>query len=84
MNNKTLNFCQISLARDIPIILQNYKSLKNFYKDIKINIICPKSELNIFRRNLNFNEFISNFLLQLVQLIIIISYIADSQKNNLF
>ena len=57
-NNKTLNFCQVSLARDIPIILQNYKSLKNFYKNIKINIICPKSELNIFKQNLNFDEFI--------------------------
>ena len=57
MDNKTLNFCQVSLSRDIPIILQNYQSLKTFYKNIQINIICPKSELNIFKKNLNFDEF---------------------------
>jgi hypothetical protein len=57
MNNVTLNFCQVSLARDIPIIQQNYKSLKKFYKYININIICPKSELEIFKKNLKFDEF---------------------------
>ena len=56
MNNETLNFCQVSLARDIPIIQQNYKSLKNFYKNIQINIICPKSEIDTFKKNLNFDE----------------------------
>ena len=58
MNSKKLSFCQVSLARDIPIIKQNYESLKEFYKDIEINVICPKSELDIFKKNLNFKEFV--------------------------
>ena len=58
MNSKKLSFCQVSLARDIPIIKQNYVSLKEFYKDIEINVICPKSELDIFKKHLNFKEFI--------------------------
>ena len=57
MNSKTLTFCQVSLSRDIPIIKQNYDSLKRFYKDIKINVICPKSDLEVFKKNLNFKEF---------------------------
>ena len=58
MNNERINFCQVSLARDIPIIQQNYKSLKTFYQDIQITIICPRSELDIFKKNLDFNEFV--------------------------
>ena len=57
MDSKTLTFCQVSLARDIPIIKQNYASLKKFYKDIKIYIICPKSDLDIFKKKLNYIEF---------------------------
>ena len=57
MNSKKLTFCQVSLSRDIPIIKQNYESLKKFYKNIEINVICPKSDLDIFKKHLNFNEF---------------------------
>ena len=57
MDNTTLNFCQVSLARDLPIIEQNYKNLKEFYNFININIICPSSEIQIFKKNLKFNEF---------------------------
>ena len=58
MDSKTLTFCQVSLARDIPVIRQNYESLKKFYKDIKINVVCPKSDLEVFKKNLDFEEFI--------------------------
>ena len=58
MNNERINFCQVSLARDIPIIQQNYKSLKTFYQDIQITIICPRSEFDIFKKNLNSEEFV--------------------------
>ena len=39
MDSKTLTFCQVSLARDIPVIRQNYESLKKFYKDLDKNVL---------------------------------------------
>tara|TARA_B100000767_G_scaffold271054_1_gene295919 strand:- start:54 stop:1022 length:969 start_codon:yes stop_codon:yes gene_type:complete len=57
MNKNTLNICQVSLARDIPIIIENYKSFKKLYNTIKIFIICPKKEINEFRKKLIFEEF---------------------------
>jgi len=55
-----LNVCQVSLARDIPIILENYHSFKNLYKTIKVFIICPANEILEFKKKLNFEEF--NFI----------------------
>jgi len=55
-----LNVCQVSLARDIPIILENYRSFKDIYKSIQIFIICPTSEILEFKKKLNFEEF--NFI----------------------
>jgi len=51
-----LNICQVSLARDIPIILENFHSFKRIYKSFKIFIICPESEMNKFQKKLNYNE----------------------------
>ena len=45
-----LNICQVSLARDIPIILENFHSFKRIYKSFKIFIICPESEMNKFQK----------------------------------
>jgi hypothetical protein len=52
-----LNFCQVSLSRDIPIILENYKSFKKIYKSFKIFVICPKNEIQLFKKKLDFIEF---------------------------
>tara|TARA_B100001093_G_scaffold500350_1_gene550708 strand:- start:1055 stop:2032 length:978 start_codon:yes stop_codon:yes gene_type:complete len=57
MNDNKLNICQVSLARDIPIILINFKNFKKIYKKFKIFIICPKKELQSFKKKLNFKEF---------------------------
>ena len=52
-----LNICQVSLARDIPIILENFHSFKKFYKSVKIFVICPASEINEFKKKLIYPEF---------------------------
>ena len=52
-----LNICQVSLARDIPIILENFFSFKNFYKSIRIFVICPESEIKEFKKKLTYPEF---------------------------
>ena len=53
-----LNLCQVSLKGNIPIIIENYRKLKLFYEDLNIFIICPKKDLNLFKKKLKFNEFI--------------------------
>ena len=55
--DKKINICQISLARDIPIILENYKSFKKFYTLFEITIICPQKEILEFEEKLHFKEF---------------------------
>ena len=57
MNFKTLNICQVSLARDIPLILKNFENFKKFYKTIKIYIICSRKEMEEFKKKINFIEF---------------------------
>ena len=52
-----LNICQVSLARDIPIILENFYSFKKIYKSFRIFIICPVSEINLFKKKLHYSEF---------------------------
>ena len=52
-----LNICQVSLSRDIPLILDNYYSFKKLYKKFKIFIICPIKEIDEFKKKLNFKEF---------------------------
>ena len=52
-----LNICQVSLSRDIPLILDNYYSFKKLYKKFKIFIVCPIQEIDEFKKKLNFKEF---------------------------
>lgn len=57
MHSKILNICQVSLKCNIDLILKNYLNFIKFYKDIKIFIICPSSEIDTFKSKLNFKEF---------------------------
>jgi len=56
-NKDTITLCQVSLKRDIPLILKNYQSFKNLYKKIKIFVICPSKDLFFFKDKLDFDEF---------------------------
>ena len=53
----TIDLCQVSLKRDLPLILKNYQSFKKFYKKINIYIICPSRDLAHFKEMLNYSEF---------------------------
>ena len=53
MKKETLNICQVSLPGNIPIILENYKNFSNLYTDINFYIICPKSQVYLFKKKLN-------------------------------
>tara|TARA_B100000787_G_scaffold169664_1_gene161626 strand:+ start:1266 stop:2240 length:975 start_codon:yes stop_codon:yes gene_type:complete len=52
-----INLCQVSLARDIPLILENYLAFKKHYHLIKIFIICPKDQILEFKEKCKFEEF---------------------------
>ena len=56
MNKAILNFCQISLKNNIPIIIENYHELKKLYKYIKIYIVCPERDVVEFRQKINFDD----------------------------
>lgn len=53
----TINLCQVSLRRDLPLILKNYINFKKFYEKIKIYIICPSKDLSHFKEKLYYDEF---------------------------
>lgn len=53
-----INLCQVSLKRDLPLILKNFQSFKKLYETINIYIICPSKELAHFKEKLNYDEFI--------------------------
>ena len=57
-NKDKLNLCQVSLKGNIPIIIENHRKLKLFYKDFNIFIICPKKDLNLFKKKLRYSEFV--------------------------
>ena len=56
-NKDTITLCQVSLKRDIPLILKNHQSFKNLYKKIKIFVICPSKDLFFFKDKLDFDKF---------------------------
>ena len=57
MSKNVLNICQVSLNRDIPLIIENLKNFKRFYQDnLKLHIICPENQLDEFKQKLNFKE----------------------------
>ena len=56
MRYESLNICQVSLKRDIPLIIKNYHNLKKIYQEIKIYIICPTQDFFEFKKKLNYKE----------------------------
>jgi len=52
----TINFLQVSLKKNIPIIKKNYFRLKKFYPRIKVKIICSKSEQKVFKNELKYHD----------------------------
>ena len=56
MSKNTINICQVSLDNNIPLIIENFENFKKIYGEIKVFILCPKKELNDFKKNLHFKE----------------------------
>ena len=57
MNNTNLNICQVSLNRDIPLIIENYNNFKKLYnEEITYFIVCPHDQIDEFRKKLKFEK----------------------------
>jgi len=56
MSKNIINICQVSLDNNIPLIIENFENFKKIYGEIKVFILCPKKELNEFKKNLPFKE----------------------------
>jgi hypothetical protein len=49
LESKThLNVCQVTLARDLPIIIENIAEFKKYYINVNLFIICPLKEIEFF------------------------------------
>ena len=57
MDDEKLNICQVSLARDISLVKENYFNFISFYKNSNFFLICPKKDYNLFKSTFNFNNF---------------------------
>ena len=42
---------------EIFLILKNYKNFKNLYGEIKIYVICPQRQIEVFKTKLKYDEF---------------------------
>ena len=52
MDKNRLNICQVSLAGNIPIILQNLKNFEKLYTDVFFYIIVPYKDLEVFKKKI--------------------------------
>lgn len=48
--------CQVSLDHNIPLIKENYENFKELCNNVKIYVVCPKSQIKKFKDRLNFKE----------------------------
>ena len=56
MCDEKINICQVSLARDISIVKENYFNFIKFYKNLKFFIICQNQDYNLFKNTFNFDN----------------------------
>ena len=56
MQNEKINICQVSLARDISIVKENYFNFIKLYKNLKFYIICQNKDLSLFKSIFDFEN----------------------------
>ena len=57
MEDEKLNICQVSLARDISLVKENYFNFTTFYKELNFFLICPEKDYKLFKSTFNFTNF---------------------------
>ena len=56
MKEVRINICQVSLNRDIPLIIENLINFKNLYNKVRLFIICPHNQKKEFQDKIKFDE----------------------------
>ena len=49
MDSKTLNICTVTLGTDAKIVNENLIEFNKLYKDVKLYVVCPKIDVDIFK-----------------------------------
>ena len=52
MDSNKLNICTVTLGTDAKIVNENLIEFNKLYNDVKLYIVCPKKDLNIFKESL--------------------------------
>ena len=49
MDSNKLNICTVTLGTDAKIVNENLIEFNKLYQDVKLYIVCPKEDVNIFK-----------------------------------
>jgi len=92
MTLNKLNICTVTLGTDAKIVNENLIELNKLYEDLKLYIVCPKRDVNIFKYELTAKNYeiitenelmeFSDFKIIFEELSIDIQY-KDEFKNRL-
>ena len=52
MDSETLNICTVTLGTDAKIVNENLIEFNRLYQNVKLHIVCPKQDVDIFKDSL--------------------------------
>ena len=52
MDSNKLNICTVTLGTDAKIVNENLIEFNKLYNDVKLYIVCPKGDVDIFKESL--------------------------------
>jgi hypothetical protein len=52
MNSEKINICTVTLGADADIVNENLIEFNRLYNDVKLYIVCPKNDVDIFKDTL--------------------------------
>ena len=48
MDSNKLNICTVTLGTDAKIVNENLIEFNRLYQNVKLHIVCPKQDVDIF------------------------------------
>ena len=57
MNSNKLNICTVTLGTDATIVNENLIEFNKLYQNVKLYIVCPKKDVDIFKNSLTAENY---------------------------
>ena len=57
MNSNKLNICTVTLGTDAMIVNENLIEFNKLYQNVKLYIVCPKKDVDIFKNSLTTKNY---------------------------